>query len=308
MSTPAASDQRAEPVQRFPATRLALAMAILGTVGAFTVQAGLDPMTTVFWRCVFGSVFLGVWCACRGYLAPSSLRPGLLLRAVPIGICVVLSWLAFFASFPLTSIATTTIVYHVQPFFVVLLGVIFYRDRLSADQAIWMGIAFTGVAFASGLLTSSGHAITTQWLTGIALSLAAALMYAVATILAKSLAAQQPAVTALCQTVIGIVMLAPFAHIAQPVSMTSWAWLLGIGGLHTGVAYVLMYSALPHLKAPVIGGLTFIYPLVAILIDWLVYAHPIQWPQALGMAMIAMATLGIRLGWPLLFRTASRTA
>lgn len=40
------------PPVRFPAGRLALAMAIIGT------KAGLDPITTVFWRCVFATAFL----------------------------------------------------------------------------------------------------------------------------------------------------------------------------------------------------------------------------------------------------------
>ena len=77
----------------------------------------------------------------------------------------------------------------------------------------------------------------------------------------------------------------------------AWGWLAGIGILHTGIAYVLMYSAFPRLPTPVIGVLTFIYPLVAILIDWTVYRHPLTWNQGAGMVLIAFATLGVRLGW-----------
>jgi len=71
----------------------------------------------------------------------------------------------------------------------------------------------------------------------------------------------------------------------------------GIGILHTGIAYVLMYTAYPRLATPVIGGVTFIYPLVAILVDWLLYRHPLTWGQGTGMLLIAFGTLGVRLGW-----------
>lgn len=283
-------------VTRFPAASLALAMAIIGTVGAFATEAGLDPVTIVFWRCVFGAMFLGVWCAFRGSLrgqAPSVAR---LARAALGGVCMVLSWTAFFAAFSMTSIATTTIVYHIQPFYVVLIGVVFLKERVTFDQIVWMAAAFLGVVLASGLVVSSAP-VTPVWVLGIAMSLGAAMLYAIATILAKGLGDQRPEITALCQTVVGIVMLAPFADFSGHVAGASWAWMIGIGILHTGVAYVLMYSAYPRLTTPVIGVLTFIYPLVAVIIDWALYAHPLGWAQAAGMALIALGILGVRLGW-----------
>jgi len=281
---------------RFPALRLTLAMVILGTVGAFATQAGLDPVTMVFWRCVFATAFLAAWCLVRGYLPDRGLAPRRLALAALGGVCMVLSWIAFFAGFALTSIATTTIVYHIQPFFVVLLGAALFRERLTLDPLLWMAGAFAGVVLASGLATGPGHP-GPAWGLGILLTLGAALLYAVATLLAKGLGRQRPEVTTLCQTSVGILLLAPFAHLSGHVPAASWGWLAGIGILHTGIAYVLMYSAYPGLATPVIGGLTFIYPVVAILIDWRVYGHPLTWGQGAGMLLIACGTLGVRLGW-----------
>lgn len=281
---------------RFPAANLALAMVIAGTVGAFVTEAGLHPITIVFWRCVFGSVFLGAWCLLRGYLPDRDLSASRLALAALAGVCMVFSWTAFFAGFAMTSIATTTIVYHVQPFLVVLIGVIFLRERITRDQLAWMLVAFLGVVLASGLVVKHGGA-NAGWALGIALTLGAALLYAIATILAKGLGQQRAEITVLCQTSVGVVMLAPFAGITQHIPAASWGWLAGIGVLHTGIAYVLMNSAFPRLTTPVIGVLTFIYPVVAIVVDWAIYAHPLGPAQAAGMALIAVATLGVRLGW-----------
>lgn len=281
---------------RFPAASLALAMVIAGTVGAFVTESGLHPVTVVFWRCVFGAIFLFAWCLLRGYLPDRTLSPSRLALAALAGVCMVLSWTAFFAGFAMTSIATTTIVYHVQPFFVVLIGVVFLGERISLDQLLWMLGAFVGVVLASGLVVAHGHP-DASWALGIALTLGAALLYAVATILAKGLGQQRAEITVLCQTVVGIVMLAPFADIGQNIAPASWGWLLGIGVLHTGIAYVLMNSAFPRLTTPVIGVITFIYPVVAIIVDWAIYGHPLGPAQAAGMALIALATLGVRLGW-----------
>ncbi|QPC91219.1 DMT family transporter [Mesorhizobium sp. INR15] len=281
---------------RFPAANLALAMVIAGTVGAFVTESGLHPVAVVFWRCVFGAVFLAIWCLLRGYLPDRTLSLSRLGLAALAGACMVLSWTAFFAGFAMTSIATTTIVYHVQPFFVVLIGVVFLKERISPDQLLWMLGAFLGVVLASGLVAAHGQVDANRAL-GIALTLGAALLYAVATILAKGLGQQRAEITVLCQTVVGVVMLAPFAGISQPIAPASWGWLIGIGVLHTGIAYVLMNSAYPRLTTPVIGVITFIYPVVAIIVDWAIYAHPLGLAQAAGMALIALASLGVRLGW-----------
>lgn len=277
-----------------PAIGLALAMAIIGTVGAFVVETGLDPVTVVFWRCVFGSLFLGAWCLIRGYLPDRSLSRRGLATAVMVGACIVTSWIAFFASFAINTIATTTIVYHIQPFFVVLIGIIFLGERISSVQTLWIVGAFIGVILASGAVGHSSNVDARSFL-GIALTLFAALLYAVSTILAKQLGRQRPEVTALCQTLTGVVLLAPFSGFSIPSS--SWGWLAGIGVLHTGIAYVLMYAAYPRLGTPAIAILTFIYPLVAILIDWSIYHHPLSMLQGLGLLLIAGCTIGFRLGW-----------
>jgi drug/metabolite transporter (DMT)-like permease len=224
------------------------------------------------------------------------------------GLCIVVNWIAFFAALNMTSIATTTIVYHVQPFFVVLLGAWCFGDRITPDQGLWMLGAFAGVVLASGLvvdpLLATGAAQTADpstWALGIALALVAAFLYAAATLIAKGLGGQRPEVTALSQTTVGVLLLVGFANFTSPVSAASWTWLVGIGVLHTGVSYVLMYAAYPRLTTPVIGILAFVYPLVAIAVDWLFYDRAIGWPQAMGMLLIALGTLGVKLGWPLRF-------
>lgn len=293
-----------QSISRFPATSLALAMVISGTVGAFVTEARLDPVTVVFWRCAFGSIFLAAWCLARGILPDRTLSAARLARAAVCGVCMALCWAAFFAGFGMTSIATATILIHTQPFFIVLIGAVLLKERITADQIAWMAAAFGGVVLASGLVVSP-RPLDAAWALGMALALGAALLYAASTILAKGLGEQRPEVTALCQTLVGTALLAPFAHGAGAIPAASWGWLAGIGVLHTGIAYILMYAAYPRLTTPVIGVLTFIYPVVAILIDWLVYAHPLGWGQAAGMALIALGTLGVRLGWRIPARRAS---
>lgn len=82
--------------KQLPAVKLAVGMAMIGTVGAFAVESGLSPVSVVFWRCVFGTLFLGLWCIIRGYLPDRSLSLKRLTYASLAGVCMVLSWIAFF--------------------------------------------------------------------------------------------------------------------------------------------------------------------------------------------------------------------
>jgi drug/metabolite transporter (DMT)-like permease len=53
----------------------------------------------------------------------------------------------------------------------------------------------------------------------------------------------------------------------------SLADLLTLGIVHTGIMYQLLYSAIQKLPTPITGSLSFIYPVVAIVVDNLVFGH-----------------------------------
>ncbi|WP_245281528.1 DMT family transporter [Rhizobium sp. AAP43] len=255
-------------------------------------------MTIVFWRCVFGATFMLLWCVALRYLPDRSLSIRSLVLSAMGGSCLVLSWAAFFAGLEMTSIATATIVMHVQPFIIVLISAFFLKERLTSDQVLWIVAAFIGLIFASGVGAGVGL-VDRTWLLGIGITLIGAVCYALTAMIGKQLANQRPEVTALCQTVMGILIFLPFIDLHQTITLPSWGWLAAIGIIHSGIAWVIIYSALPKVPTPVVAILSFVYPIVAICIDWAIYDHPLGLLQAGGMIVIGIATLGVRLGWRL---------
>lgn len=277
-----------------PASELALAMALSGTIGIFVVQSGLGPVEVVFWRCVFGCAAMGFWCLKRNSFRDVTWRG--VMQSVLCGVMIVTNWIGLFAAYRLISISTATVIYHIQPFLVVLAGALLLGERVRHSQITWMLAAFAGVMLASGVFTS-GNLIGFSWFIGIAMTLGASTLYALTTLLTKHMGSQRPEVTVFWQTLTGLVVLAPFAVQAPLPASSAWGWLVGLGVIHTGLCYVLMYAAYPRLTTPVIGSLTFIYPLVAILCDGLVYGHHLTWLQWSGAVLMAISTLGTRLGW-----------
>jgi len=76
----------------------------------------------------------------------------------------------------------------------------------------------------------------------------------------------------------------------------SWAWLIGLGVVHTGLAYVLLFAGMAGLAAGRIAVLQFAYPITAVMVDWALYGRALDRVQLLGVGLMAAALLATR--WP----------
>ena len=70
-----------------------------------------------------------------------------------------------------------------------------------------------------------------------------------------------------------------------------------LGIVHTGIMYQLLYSAIQKLPTPITGTLSFIYPLVAMVVDYLLFHHALTPVQLVGGLLILFAAAGNNLGW-----------
>ncbi|MFI0241778.1 DMT family transporter [Streptomyces sp. NPDC016845] len=293
------TDTRAPGTEKKGATELTLAMVLSGTLGVFVIESGASPFNVVFFRCLFGTVALGLYCLVRGFFKNHNFTPKKLGLAALGGVFIVFNWAFLFESYEGTSISVATVVYHTQPFYVVLLGALLFRDKLTATKFGWLGVAFIGLILVAGVsasdLTGSGDS---SYLAGLGYALLAAVFYAISTVITKRVTGVRPHLVALVQLVLGIFLLLPFTSLGETSSLgADWGWLVGLGLIHTCVMYVLMYSAYQKLPTAKIAVLAFIYPAVAMLMDWAVYGHSVSLLQALGIPLIVAASLGINLGW-----------
>lgn len=276
------------------------AAVLMGTMGVFVAQAALDPITTVFYRCVFGLATMALYCAYKGYFGSQRFTRGLVGLALLSGILMVAQWVFFFGALQRIGIAVATVVFHVQPFWVILLGAAIFREPVGVAKSMWIIVAFVGLALAAGIGWSTLSADHAYWV-GIVFTLISSVLYAGVTLIAKALGALRPHLLTMIQCAVGVVSLpwlAPSGALSH-VNLHQWGWLVGLGVLHTGVSYALIYGAVPKLPVPVIAVLQFIYPLTAVLVDWLAYGRALTPLQGLGVVLIVLASLGVNLGWSL---------
>jgi drug/metabolite transporter (DMT)-like permease len=276
---------------------MAAAMTIAGTIGWFVIMSGQPVIDVVFWRCVFGAVTLTAICAARGLLRRDALSPRQLLIAMAGGAAIVLNWLLLFGAYGHSSISIATTLYNTQPFMLVGLGALLFGERLTANKLLWLAVAFGGVLLLVQAKPGAAQS-GSDYLLGILMALASAFFYALAAIAAKKLTGVPPMLIVLVQVTVGMVLLAPLSHLATPPSgAPAWAMLASLGVIHTGLAFILLYGAIQKLPTHLVGALSFIYPLVAIMVDIVAFGHNLYFLQVVGGAAILLAAAATTLGW-----------
>ncbi|MDY4383296.1 DMT family transporter [Pectobacterium brasiliense] len=279
---------------------MAIAMIISGTVGWFVLTAGQPAMTVVFWRCAFGALTMLIVCGLLGLL-----RRGIISRkqagiAVLGGLALVFNWTLLFGAYAHASIAVATVVYHTQPFMLLGLGAIFFRETLTLNKIGWLLCAFSGIVLIVSA-QAGGDSNDKSYLSGVLMALGAAFFYAVAAAITKKLSGIPPHLLVLIQLLVGVVILAPFA--AMPVSPTAsqWGMLVTIGVIHTGLMSTLLYRAIQKIPTALVGALSFIYPVIAALVDWAAFGHRLNAMQLAGAVAILLSAAGMTFGWRITF-------
>ncbi|REE20573.1 threonine/homoserine efflux transporter RhtA [Paraburkholderia sp. BL27I4N3] len=279
------------------AAEMTMAMLMSGTIGWLVVSSQQSPFNVVFFRCIFGGATLALVCALLGLFQRKLFSWKMLGLALLGGAAIVINWVLLFAAYSRASISMATAVYNTQPFMLVALGALVFRERVSMSTLAWLVVAFIGLVFVLKV-EPAVLAVPGQYLVGVAYAVGAAAMYAVSSIITKRLKGTPPHLIALIQVSLGVLMLAPFVRFdALPATSVQWLELVVLGVVNTGLMYVLLYGAIQKLPTSMTGALSFIYPVVAIIVDRVAFGQTLAWIQVLGAVLILVAAAGVNLGW-----------
>ena len=214
------------------------------------------------------------------------------------GLLFTAEFIALYESLRFTTAARATVFIYAAPFFVALGAAFLLKDeRLKPIQWVGLGFAFLGVVCGFLGRTKGGS------LTGDALALLAAALWAATTIVIKATPLRRidPVKVLLYQ--IGFAALAaPFAAYtlgeAAPthLSATSIAALLWQGVAVAGISYALWFWTLTRYAVAELSAFTFITPLVGVFAGWLVFGETLSWGFSLAIALV-IAGLAL-VNWP----------
>ena len=274
-----------------------LGLAGLATAwGLIAVLAGavsLDAAPLAFSRLALAALTLAVVALAAGRLRV--LRPGPhLVTLIALGIVQAAHWFLFFEAVKLGSVALAALTFYTAPIFLAVLAPLFLPEPLSniaLGALVPGGIGIALVALAGDDGQSFG------WV-ALACGIGSALTFAVLLVLSKRLLHRgaQPLTVAFWDCLVGSFAIAPALFVAGtvlPADAGEWGAVLLLGVVFTGLGTLAYAGLLLHVTAQAAGILTFLEPVVAVVLAWALLGEWLS-PQAiLGGALVLVAGIGV---------------
>ena len=269
-----------------------LAMVIFGTLAPFVRSIGVSSGELALYRAVMGAGLIGIFLLTKRKNPFSGGLKREILLLLLSGAAMGVNWILLFEAYRYTAVSTATLCYYFAPVIVTALSPVLFREKLTRKQLLCFVMATLGLVLITGLESSAGSAN----LTGILFGLGAAVFYAAVILLNKYIRSTAGIQRTFLQFLAAIVTLIPYVAATGGVTLSrlegiGWLCLLAVGALHTGIAYCLYFSSLKALPGQRAAILSYIDPMVAVLISVTVLREPMTWQQALGGGLILAFTL-----------------
>lgn len=274
-----------------PRLLLAAAMAIFGTLAPFVRLIPVSSGELALYRAAMASVLIAsVLLITRRPIPLSRIKrqiPLLLLSGAAMGI----NWILLFEAYKRTTVSVATLSYYFAPVLVTLVCPFLFKEKLTVKQIICFVMSTLGIVLITGVGPRGG-----DHLAGILFALGAAVLYASVVILNKFIQGVEGLHRTLLQFFAAAAVLLPYVLLTDGIHLggmkgAGWISLLAVGVIHTGLAYCLYFSALKSLPGQKAAILSYIDPLVAVLISVTVLGEPLTLWQAVGGVLILGFTL-----------------
>ena len=273
--------------------KLTLSMVIFGTIGVFRRYIPLPSSLVAMTRGLIGMLFLLlVMLLRRRGMNRAAVRRKFAMLCLS-GAAIGVNWILLFEAYNYTSVATATLCYYLAPMFVILASPLVVGERLTAKKMICVLAALLGMVFVSGVLEAGGGSSD---LKGVLLGLGAAVLYASVVLMNKQLGDVPAYDRTIVQLGSSAAVLLPYVLLTEDMGALTFTpgtigLLLVVGIVHTGIAYALYFGSLMQLKAQTAAILSYIDPVVAVLLSALVLREHMSLLSGLGAVLVLGAAV-----------------
>ena len=270
---------------------MAAAMFIFGTIAPFVRNISVSSGELALYRAVLAAVLVGSYLlVTKQKLSLGSIKKELLLLMLSGG-AMGINWIFLFEAYKYTTVSVATLSYYFAPVIVMVVCPLLFKEKLTTKQIICFAMATAGLVLITG--TAGGGK---QDLLGIAFGLAAAGFYASVMLLNKFIKGVAGLHRTFIQFLAAIAVITPYVACTDGFSIggldaTGWVNLLIVGVVHTGITYCMYFSALKELPGQKVAILSYIDPLVAVLVSVTLLGESMSVPQIIGGVLILGFTL-----------------
>lgn len=199
--------------------------------------------------------------------------------------------------------ALTAVLNASTPLFTALFAALAGQERLRRLQCGGLAVGVLGVAVAAGL---GGSDLRGSSIAGSLAAIAAAACYGITMPYARQHFADiPPMIAATGQLLVGSLVLAPIAlgttvTSGFSLSPTRLAAIVLLGAVCTGCAYILHYRNIAEMGATQASLVTYLIPVVAVIVGVVVLDEPLTWRLPVGgvLTIVGIAAVTSRRGTP----------
>lgn len=205
----------------------------------------------------------------------------------------------YFSALNYTSLAVAAILLYTAPFFVMLMSLVLFKEKMNGKKVFALLLAFTGCVLVSGV----GGDESFSWI-GILLGLGSGFFYALYSIFGRyAINRGYGAWTMTFYTFlfcsIGCAFLSDWQVIGSVMAADSAniLWVLGLGFVTAFLPYVLYSTGLEHMESSKASILASVEPVVSALFGVFVFHETMSLWGALGIVMVlgAIVVLNIKM-------------
>ena len=272
---------------------LILSMTIFGTLGLFVRNIPLDSGELARYRAIQAAILIGIYLWLTKQRIPfRSIKkelPLLLLSGVAMGI----NWILLFEAYKYTTVSAATLSYYFAPVIVTVVCPFLFRESLTKKQILCFVMSTVGIVLITGIGDIGNNS---SGFIGILFGLSAAVFYATVILLNKFIKNVTGLHRTFLQFLAAIVILIPYVLLTGGIHLdtldaSGWINLLIVGLIHTGIAYCFYFSSLKELPGQKAAILSYIDPLVAILVSVTLLGEKMTLTQLIGGILVLGFTL-----------------
>lgn len=268
---------------------LTASMVIFGTLAPFVRKIGVSSGELALYRAVLASVLIGFVLLITKQKIPFAKIKKEVALLLFSGIAMGINWILLFEAYRHTTVSVATLSYYFAPVIVTAVCPILFKERLTAKQIICFVMSTLGLVLITGV-DLGGNFI------GILFGLGAAVFYATVVLINKFIKNIEGMPRTFLQFVAALVILFPYVLLTSGITVanldgTGWASLITVGVVHTGLAYCLYFPSLKEISGQKAAILSYIDPLVAVIISVTVLGETMTLWQIAGGVLILGFTL-----------------
>lgn len=275
-----------------PRMMLITSMVAFGTLAPFVRNINVSSGELALYRAILAASLIAVFLLITKQRIPfekiGKEIPLLLASGVAMGI----NWILLFEAYKYTTVSAATLSYYFAPVIVTAVCPILFKEKLTKKQVLCFIMSTAGLVMITGIGDMGGS----KGMIGILFGLGAACFYATVILLNKFIKNVEGIHRTFLQFLAAILVLIPYVMLTSGVTLGNldgfgWINLLIVGLIHTGVTYCLYFSSLKELPGQKAAILSYIDPLVAVLISVTILNESMTMAQVFGGVLILGFTL-----------------